>query len=216
MSFSIDTWAKNTFFVITFRVYLGPDLEKRRWGVKEGHLIFHVQKTASRSANSPLYASLTFITIFLGEKWNVMVVVRFHKSGADFRATRPRNFLQKSLIPSDFHITKEICIAAYQSKAFNVLKTNFEVRELSTNSESSHWTIQCFAGQDVLRSTVRVNWAPGLSKYSQTPSNGWEKTTFDSDNFYVRKRTPKWECWNIKLHEARMSAFLMFCALLMA
>ena len=66
----------------------------------------------------------------------------------------------------------EIYIAAYQSKAFDVLKTTFEVRELLGNSESSHGTIWCFAGQAVLRSTVHVNWALDLSKYSQTLSYG--------------------------------------------
>ena len=58
----------------------------------------------------------------------------------------------------------EIYIAAYQSKAFDVLKTNFEVKESSEHSESSQGTIWRFAEQAVLRLTVCVNWAPALSK----------------------------------------------------
>ena len=70
-----------------------------------------------------------------------MVVVCFQAYEVDCRATRSRNFLQKTLNFFDFYISNKICMAAYQSKAFDVLKTNFEVRELSANSESSHGTI---------------------------------------------------------------------------
>ena len=62
-----------------------------------------------------------------------MVVVRFQAYEADSRATRFCNFLPKSLTLSDFNTFKEICIAAYQSKAFDVQKTKIEVKKLAAD-----------------------------------------------------------------------------------
>ena len=92
-----------------------------------------VSKTASKQVDAPLGASLAFITFFAPRKCDAMVVVRFRCT----KLTRA----QKNYIYQIPKYPKQICIAVYQSKAFDVLKTNFEVRESLVNSESSQGAI---------------------------------------------------------------------------